>query len=1080
MKWYKKLWFWMVVLFLALSAFVWFFGPSVAINGVVPLMSDVVRAASIVGLFWLCSIIYLVIRLKYKSVKFSKEKCVEPESESESEESPTDAIDIHQTYNTLFFQARKMEAFYHTMSLPAFLVLGEKHAGKSTLLNHSQLDMPIPKIHAQQQDSPLRLWFTNSAVFIEQSTIGRDVEQWATALKEYHDFRKLNGILLCLDITSLPEPEIWRTQIDAIKEALNSDLPLYIVLTKCDRMIGFCEYYNSLPEKKSENIFGITANEYTDIPRELDVLINNISDNALKCSLDTEQQLDQKQVYAFPEQLKYFQKELHMFLKNCFSENYYQQEIKIKGLYFTAVAGKNDAMSFMENNHAGLFQFGKPLSYQQDHSPKSYFIKNLMSDIVSGKLGQALLPQKTVLKLQRKQRLTVVIATMVVVLVTAIWTNSYRTNSALLAQAQQDKNSINQVESSHQQDAASRLITLHQIASRYQSSNYTIVRSLGLSEMQRIHNYFASKYDAAAKITLVPLMKSLLESSIQQTNNNQLYQALKVYLMLGNSQYFNHLAVQNWLQNTNANVVTAYFKSHPNMQLLLTDYYQQFNQPMPLNQNLINNARRKLSEVSDAQRIYWQIQQAAAKKPFFSPSIISSQALYQVFGTNKLAINPFYMQQGLTKLFPTLRTEVVAESTHDNWVLGKPTVSSITMTASLKEQVNSLYANDYINQWHSALNDLNVTHFTSLTQLTTAVSTLAQPNSPINQVLQEVNENTDFAPKKTRSKKIKGFTFTIKPQASMQQNINQQFVQWHQFNTQSLQSTLQKLAKTLTAIINSHDPEQAAFNAAKNMNSAKSSIQAVLMLANSQPQPVQKWLKSLGNQAEQLILHSATNYVLTQWNQQIVVSYQNSLANLYPFNLKAKQEVQLGDLNKFFGPKGVLTQFMSHYIKPFVVNGNQQLFLPQSLLKQMQQANQINELLYGNNNAPKVSFTLKATDLSANVTRFSLKFAKQAIIDRHDPQHAVTFTWPASDDANNIELNFTNINGQTVNKNYQGPWAWYRLLTNNRLKADVNGQYDLTIGDQIDAATLHVGFNRTPNLLTHGLTLNLHSVTNRN
>ena len=42
---------------------------------------------------------------------------------------------------------------------------------------------------------------------------------------------------------------------EAIKE-LGVDIPLYIIITKCDRMEGFCEFFNQLPEWEYGTAFG--------------------------------------------------------------------------------------------------------------------------------------------------------------------------------------------------------------------------------------------------------------------------------------------------------------------------------------------------------------------------------------------------------------------------------------------------------------------------------------------------------------------------------------------------------------------------------------------------------------------------------------------------------------------------------------------------------------------------------------------------------------------------------------------------------------------------------------------------------
>ena len=107
-------------------------------------------------------------------------------------------------------------------------------------------------------------WFTDEAVFLD--TAGRyttqdsdpnsDSEGWKeflTLLATYRKRRPLNGIVLTISVQDLmtqgdadreAHVEAARRRLNELTQELHVQLPVYLMVTKCDVVPGFMEYFD--------------------------------------------------------------------------------------------------------------------------------------------------------------------------------------------------------------------------------------------------------------------------------------------------------------------------------------------------------------------------------------------------------------------------------------------------------------------------------------------------------------------------------------------------------------------------------------------------------------------------------------------------------------------------------------------------------------------------------------------------------------------------------------------------------------------------------------------------------------------
>ena len=159
-------------------------------------------------------------------------------------------------------------------SVPWFLLVGESGSGKTEVVRRSQLRFP-PGLQDYLQGMggtrDMHWWFTADAVvidtagrmFIAESDEAQEREedrrlwdmQWEEFLKLLNSNRAncpINGLLLVLPADKLIQDsaeELERKgraiakQFDAIQRMLDIRFPVFVILTKCDLVLGFREFF---------------------------------------------------------------------------------------------------------------------------------------------------------------------------------------------------------------------------------------------------------------------------------------------------------------------------------------------------------------------------------------------------------------------------------------------------------------------------------------------------------------------------------------------------------------------------------------------------------------------------------------------------------------------------------------------------------------------------------------------------------------------------------------------------------------------------------------------------------------------
>ena len=262
--------------------------------------------------------------------------------------------------------------------LPWYIVFGKPSSGKSTALKNAKLLSPAMELSEHAEGSTLNLewWLYDQAIVID--TAGRyavpdvdkrDRQEWTTLLQmlsRHKQKEPLNGLVLVVAADRLlnsseeelrAEGQQIRSGINELMERLEIQMPVYLMVTKCDLIDQFSNWCKYLPEESLDQVMGyLCEEEVTNIDRTLDYIFDKVLDRLKELRLLMMERGDypDDSLIELPINLEKIRAGLHAFAQTALKDNLYQQTPRFRGLYFSS-SQQVDATGSGEMTNRGLF-----------------------------------------------------------------------------------------------------------------------------------------------------------------------------------------------------------------------------------------------------------------------------------------------------------------------------------------------------------------------------------------------------------------------------------------------------------------------------------------------------------------------------------------------------------------------------------------------------------------------------------------------------------------------------------------------------------------------------------------------------
>lgn len=299
--------------------------------------------------------------------------------------------------------------------LPWYAIVGEPGAGKTEAIRHSSIGFP-PGMQDEYQGVGgtinMNWWFTDHAVILD--TAGRlmfeevppgSTSEWReflNLLKTHRPNCPINGLVLVLPAESLIKDtgeEITQkarriaTQLEVIQKQLDIRFPVYVLISKCDLLNGFREFFDDLhDEDASHQIAGWSNPDPLDQPFRpelVDAHIQTVAQRLTRRRLgllvdpvphELERRVDEvDRLFALPHSLALIGRNLQRYLQTLFTPGQWtSQPLFLRGIYFTSAMREGSALDQELAVAMGLSVDELPEGRAWERK-RSYFLRDVFS-----------------------------------------------------------------------------------------------------------------------------------------------------------------------------------------------------------------------------------------------------------------------------------------------------------------------------------------------------------------------------------------------------------------------------------------------------------------------------------------------------------------------------------------------------------------------------------------------------------------------------------------------------------------------------------------------------------------------------
>jgi type VI secretion system protein ImpL len=795
---FKKRWFWQLFGLLVLGLLIWFVGPMISIGSWSPLAGLWTRIVVIAVL-----LLILLGTWAWRRWRANKAaKGIEEGLGALQEEAPVDASAeelsiLQERFNQALELLKKTRKGKRDFSerwlyeLPWYLIIGPPGCGKTTLLANSDLEFPLEGEFGKQPVAGVGGtrncdWtFTNDAILLD--TAGRYTTQdshqetdkgawegFLDLLKKFRPRRPINGVLVAMSLQDLIQQSeaerrdqamAIRSRIIELSDRLKVRFPVYLLITKCDLVAGFVEFFEDMGKEERAQVWGFTfqladASAGVDVTEraieEIDLLIERMNDQVCE-RMNKERSLSRRtRIFGFPQQMASLRGTIGDFIRLAFKPNRFQPPPLLRGVYFTSGTQEGTPVDRLMRDLADSYGLDRAAPASAGGSTgRSYFINRLFRRIIFPEANLVGTDPRTERRRRWLRRGAFASITLFSVALVLGWMWSFSQNQT--AARDVHNNAQNFAKEIADQDMSSTdfrallgpLNELKTAADRFPSDPPLSMR-LGLYQGPRVAPTAEDAYKRVLRTRLLAAVGERLRDLVRvDSPPAELARRLKAYLMLGQPQRLegDHLRAvmyDDWGQQFINDLEIADQLDGHLARMIEAGY-----EPLPMDEGLIRDARDRLAQVEQWQVIYGQIQAKAAEDSR------NDYELRDLIGRNgdivftssqgdldTHVVPVLYTLNGYTGIFLPESKRLIQQVSKDAWVYGIPDDEQTQHEADLVEEVSNRYASDYIETWRNVLDGLSVRQAGDIYQLVELVDEASGPTSPLREVLTKVAKET--------------------------------------------------------------------------------------------------------------------------------------------------------------------------------------------------------------------------------------------------------------------------------------------------------------------------------------------------
>ena len=1140
----KRRGFLLFVGFLLVAAFIWLAGPYFAFADYRPLDSETARliAIAIVAVLFFTAIVVKKLRAFHASDRLVAAVV----KQSKAEERPSaDALQLRERFEEATATLKEKRRGGHSLyELPWYVIIGAPGSGKTTALVNSGLHFPLEQrsgrgaLRGVGGTRNCDWWFTDEAVFLDtagrfttqDSDAGADAAGWLeflSLLRKYRTRRPINGVILTVSAQDLMTQHAdgretyvaaARRRLNELNRELRIQLPVYVMVTKCDLVAGFTEYFDDLTQEGRAQVWGMTfPYELTakgeaprSYPAEFDALIGRLNARLFTRLEEDRDPGRGTKMFGFPQQMAALRDLLGQFVTDVFASTRFDQQVLLRGIYFTSGTQEGTPIDRLLGAIGRRFAVTPDAVVSSGGRGKAYFIEQFLKDVLLAESGLAGVNRRLEVKKAAAQVAAYAAMVLFAVVAVVLLSISYVRNRDYIAQIATDVDKLTQVPpigaAAALESILPRLDAVRAVsdsANRYASGAPWGMR-WGLYQGNSLGNAAVDAYMRELDGALLPQVAARIKERLVDyvPEPEKLYEYLKAYLMLGEPEHLNKdqlkfIADLEWKSLDSADTEAGAALSQHFGNLL---QYEDRLRPIELDQSLVAQARSTIRQASIGGLIYRQMRlgyasdTSRALKLNVEAGVGAERVLRRKSGLPlSQPVPSIYTKAVFNEITSRGASDLVKQIAADQWVWGEGGAPRVGSTA-IATEFTDLYEKDYIAFWDGIVKDIQPVSMASLASTKETLQILSGPTSPLRGLLKTIDQQTylvkppDPAAKPgirstfdnvfNSGKKAIGLS-TVPPGTK----VTAHFADIHRLVSadngaapidsviDKLKQVQQRLEPVGPAVGGTNLTDPAAINAVGEL------VKALKSEATALPPSIAAIVDEVADRTVGTIRSGVRGTLETRYREDVVRECREVVQDRYPFVAASAVDVPLADFGRVFGYGGVFDRFFKNELEALVdTSRSPWTWRPDAsgvsvgsspaMLRQFESARQIREMFFRpGGQESEVRFRLTPTELDADATRFLLELDGQNVEYRHGPERSVAATWPGQS-AGPAAVTFEMRAGGRPNAAYQGAWAWFRLLDGARVSKETEVRSELTFvkdGHQaqvrLEAASVRNPFN---------------------
>jgi type VI secretion system protein ImpL len=1109
---------------LALALLVWWIGPTISISSFRPYEQEWVRIIQIAFIVLAPVVRWGWRHIKAKRANAALTKgLLQPPAEARPSASAEEAKQLSQRFEealdllkklrfgvdrpSLWTRIRALGSQQYLYNLPWYVFIGAPGAGKTTALVNSGLRFPLADrlgpeaVRGVGGTRNCDWWFTDEAVFLDtagryttqQSDRDVDAAAWKSfleLLKKSRPRRPINGVLVTVSVSDLLQQSAaeresharaLRTRVQELYQTLGLRIPVYVLVTKSDLLAGFSEFFATYGKEERAQAWGFAlpyGNDRLDaepLSAELQRLEGRLYDRLPERLEEERDPARRALLYGFPQQFALLRDRLVQFVEAAFAPTKLEAKLIIRGVYFTSGTQEGSPIDRVMGALARGFGLERKLLPAQHATGKSYFLTRFLREVVFQEAGLAGFDLRWERRRQWLQTGAVAACGIALILATLAWWASAAQNRRYLADVNGKFGEVQQqvaaVRAGARSDLASLLPTLsgvRTVGATPTNENGAVPLSMrfGLYQGGRLEAASDAAYRRMLQDTFLPSLASYLEQYLRQDvagSQDELYDALKTYLMLYDPKHLDPEAVWRWYQTRGEQLLG----SDAGPQALKVHFDALYDRgwvdpTVPRNDAVISKVRAVIGSDSLPNRVYGRLKRAPNQelRDFTVTDKAGPKAMLVFERQSRQSLSKgvpgFYTKDGYYKYFIVrVDASTVQLAEEEAWVLGSSRGTG-TSTPSFAEAVKRLYLEDYRRIWRQYIGDITVVQNRDFTRLVEITRVLSAPDTPLKPLMKAIDrEVTLSVPPEigglggkaqeyvSRAQELASkarSTVTGVPAGMLEKSlVDDQFDDIHRFVSGPPGSTAPPPIDGLVQLLGEVYQFLAAADQAQKAGQPAPPAAAITKAktdAAGQPEPIRSMLNSIAGGATQGTAGRERERIDAELRAQVADFCTKAAAGRYPFVRSSNLDITPEDFARLFSQGGLLDGFFQKYLAQHVDTGQKPWRFKDpamgqsAALAEFQRAQVIREVYFRGGGAnPSIQLEFKAIEMDASIQQFILDVDGKLVKYSHGPQSPTSVQFPGPGGRSQVRATImppppSGSNAMT----FAGPWALFRMF----------------------------------------------------